>query len=287
MPARTRNQGSRITNQGTKAKNQGSRTQEGWAGWDAYAPFYDWENARTVGRKDVAFWRQIARRTQGPMLELGCGTGRISLPLARDGASLVGIDRSEPMLARAARRATALRRRRAGRAAPRLTLVRGDIRALPFDEEVFAAVLAPYGIVQSLIRDRDLAATIASVSRVLKPGGLFGIDLVPDVPNWREYRNKIQMRGRAAGGRHLTLIESVRQDRARGLTIFEQAYLERRGGQVTRHAFDLTFRTVPIRQMTRRLERAGFLIEALLGDYRGGAWDERADVWIVLARKQP
>ena len=264
-----------------------SATREGWKGWDTYAPFYDWENARTVGRKDVAFWRQLARHTPGRLLELGCGTGRIALPPARDGRSLVGIDRSEPMLERAATRAEALRKRRGGRAKQRLSLIRGDIRALPFGDEEFAAVLAPYGILQSLVRDRDLAATIASVARVLEPGGIFGIDLVPDVPNWKEYSNRIQMRGRASGGRHLTLVESVRQDRKRGLTIFEQAYIERRGKQVTRHTFDLTFRTVPIKRMTRRLERAGFIIEALLGDYRGAEWDERADVWIILARKAP
>ena len=37
--------------------------------------------------------------------------------------------------------------------------------------------------------------------------------------------------------------------------------------------------------MTRRLERAGFAIEAVLGDYQGGPWDQRADVWVILARK--
>ena len=37
--------------------------------------------------------------------------------------------------------------------------------------------------------------------------------------------------------------------------------------------------------MIRRLERAGFAIRAVLGDYRGGPWDERADVWIILAEK--
>ena len=66
----------------------------GLAGWDEYAPFYDWENARTLGRADVAFWRRVARKAGGTVLELGCGTGRISLPLARAGVSLVGVDRS-------------------------------------------------------------------------------------------------------------------------------------------------------------------------------------------------
>ena len=61
--------------------------REGWKGWDEYAPFYDWENARTLGRKDVPFWRQVAIEGKGPVLELGCGTGRISLPLARAGVS--------------------------------------------------------------------------------------------------------------------------------------------------------------------------------------------------------
>src|SRR5712691_9370737 len=74
---------------------------EGWRGWDAYAPFYDWENAQTVGRRDVAFWRRLAKLADGPVLELGCGTGRVSRPLAKAGIDLVGIDRSAPMLARA------------------------------------------------------------------------------------------------------------------------------------------------------------------------------------------
>src|SRR5258708_19768530 len=75
---------------------------EGWQGWDEYAPFYDWENARTLGRRDVAFWRRVALAAGGPVLELGCGTGRVSLPLATAGVPLVGVDRSADILAPAA-----------------------------------------------------------------------------------------------------------------------------------------------------------------------------------------
>ena len=53
---------------------------EGWHGWDEYAAFYDWENARTVGRQDVTFWRNLAGRAKGRVLELGCGTGRVLVP---------------------------------------------------------------------------------------------------------------------------------------------------------------------------------------------------------------
>jgi ubiquinone/menaquinone biosynthesis C-methylase UbiE len=216
------------------------------------------------------------------VLELGCGTGRVSVPLARVGIELVGIDRSAPMLERALHRITKSRSRSSANS---LRLVRGDIRQLPFDDHSFPMVLAPYGILQSLIRPRDLTATLASVARVLGPGGTFGVDLVPDVPKWREYENRVQLRGRD-GGAQLTLIESVRQDPARRLTTFEQRYVERRGDQTREHRFDLTFRTLTVPQMTRQLERAGFFVEAVLGDYRGRPWDERADVWIILARRE-
>jgi ubiquinone/menaquinone biosynthesis C-methylase UbiE len=255
--------------------------REGWEGWDEYAPFYDWENARTLGRRDVGFWQRLASGVRGPVLELGCGTGRIALPLARAGLRLVGIDRSEKMLARAAARALKLRRTPRGR----LSLVRGDIRHLPFADAQFPLVVAAYGILQSLLSERDLAATLRSAHRVLQPGGVLGIDLVPDVPQWREYQDRVQLRGRTRGGVHLTLVESVRQAPRRRLTTFEQRFVARRGRAVREHAFQLTFRTLSVPDMRRRLERAGFRVGAVLGDYRGRAWDARADVWILLAEK--
>jgi ubiquinone/menaquinone biosynthesis C-methylase UbiE len=256
-----------------------SSTEEGWRGWDDYAPFYDWENARTLGLRDVPFWRQLARRAPGRLLELGCGTGRVSLPLARSRVDLVGIDRSAAMLARARARS---RRARLG---SRLRFVRGDIRALPFAPASFGAVIAPYGILQSLLNDRDLTAALDSIARVVTRRGIFAMDLVPDLPAWREYRNRVQLRGRKDRHTHLTLIESVRQDPRRQLTWFEQRYIERRGRRSAEHRFELTFRTLSVRQLTGRLARAGFSVDAILGDYRGGTWDAQAEAWIILARR--
>jgi len=246
---------------------------QGWHGWDEYAPFYDWENAQTLGRRDVPFWRRVATRADGEVLELGCGTGRVTVPLAKSGVHLVGVDRSQPMLDR-------LRQR-----SKRVLVVRADVRSLPFKSSHFAMVLAPYGILQSLVSESDIAETLASVARVLKRGGTFGVDLVPDVPNWREYDNKVQLRGHTKAGTRLTLVESVRQDRRRRLTVFQQEYIERRGRNEVRHRFELTFRTLTIAQMRTRLERAGFCVDSVLGDYHGGLWDSRADVWIILAKK--
>jgi SAM-dependent methyltransferase len=271
--------------------------EEGFEGWDDYAPFYDWENARTLGRRDVPFWQSLASRAGGPVLELGCGTGRVSIPMGRAGIDVVGLDLSGAMLEKA--------RARVGRAhlAGRVTLVRADMRHLPFapaatpdrrsrlastPTRAFAMVAAPYGVLQSLVRERDLAATLAEVHRVLRPGGTFGLELVADLPAWQEYRRRVSLAGwrHRPGGPHVTLIESVRQDRRRKLTVFDQEFTERRGTRRRVHRFSLTFRTLSVPETAGRLDRAGFSVTALLGDYGGKAWDERADVWIIVSEKR-
>jgi SAM-dependent methyltransferase len=192
-------------------------------------------------------------------------------------AQVIGIDRSAPMLARAIRRG--------GHVAPAPRVVRGDIRALPFARAHFAAVIAPYGMLQSLLSDRDLHRTLAEAARVLRAGGLFGIDLVPDVPAWSESGPRRRLTGRSDNGARITLIESVRQDRRRGVTEFHEQFLTRRGAVEERREFSLRFRTLPIETIVSRVERAGFAIDAVLGDYRGRPWDARAETWIILARR--
>lgn len=255
-----------------------ARRREGWHGWDEYAAFYDWENARTLGRRDVPFWRRLLTEEDARTLELGCGTGRLLVPMARAGVPMVGIDRSPEMLAHAITRSRRLPRVR------RPAVVRGDIRTLPFEARSFGAVMAPYGLLQSLLRETDLAMLLADVRRVLRPGGLFAIDLVPDLPKWSEYHEQVSMRGQGPRGGQLTLIESVRQDRRRRLTIFDELFVERIGRRKTEHRFSLTFRTLSLPEVVERVATAGFQIERLLGSYRGGAWTDDSEIWVILAR---
>jgi SAM-dependent methyltransferase len=257
-----------------------SLLMQGWHGWDDYAPFYDWENAQTVGRRDLTFWIDLARRTDGAVLELGCGTGRVSLPVAKVCDRFVGVDRSAPMLRRFCVRLT-----RAGLGS-RAVAVRGDICALPFRKRVrFSLVMAPYGMLQSLLRERDLRAALRSVAAVVPRGGLFVVDLVPDLSRWQEYKRRVSLRGRRPGGGQLTLIETVRQDYDRQTTVFDQEYVEQIGRDLATHRFSIAFRTLTVAQLSGRLERSGFRIDSVLGDYHGRAWSPDADVWVVVARR--
>ncbi len=252
---------------------------KGHEGWDDYAPYYDWENRQTVGRRDIPFWRRMASRVDGPILELGCGTGRVAVPVARDGATVVGIDRSDSMLARARMRV------RRAQLQSRITLIRGDIRHLPFPDQSFQLVMAPYGILQSLLDEKLLSDTLKDVRRVLAKKGTFGLELVADLPAWEEYANRTTLRGaRGPHGKPIALIESVKQDRRNHITRFVQTFVEGRDKGATRNTFSIAFRTLNVPQMVQRLEKAGLEVTALLGDYQGGPWDLRAEAWIILAR---
>ena len=268
-------------------RSQGA-TRDGSDGWDDYAPYYDWENARTIGRRDLAFWRRVVAKARGPVLELGCGSGRVLIPISETKTTLIGIDRSAPMLAIAQRRA----QRVSARCRP--LLMRGDIRAIPLGTESIAMVIAPYGILQSLIRNPDLNRTLGEVARVLRRGGAFIADLVPDLPKWTPYHRQARLHGRRKAGERVTLVESVRQNRRRGLTIFEEEFLEHgpsRGGGTSGSTtvtarFSLTFRTLSMTESRRRFDRAGFRVERILGGYRGQPWSSTSDTWVIVARKR-
>ena len=147
-------------------------------------------------------------------------------------------------------------------------------------------VLAPYGMLQSLLRERDLQATLAAVHRVLQKGGTFGVELVADLPSWQEYREARQPQGLAAPtgrrARHADR-DGAPGPQAGADDLRSGVHRAARPEDARRATFSLAFRTLSVPQMVRRLEKAGFEITALLGDYSGREWDPRADVWVILA----
>jgi len=69
------------------------------------------------------------------------------------------------------------------------------------------------------------------------------------------------------------------------MTVFDQEYVEQIGRDLAAHLFPITFRTITVAQLAGRLERSGFRIDSVLGDYHGRAWSPDADVWVVVARR--
>ncbi|MCX5876523.1 MAG: class I SAM-dependent methyltransferase [Deltaproteobacteria bacterium] len=119
---------------------------------------------------DLSALQAYAQRTGGPLLELGCGTGRVSRALAADGHSLTGIDLSFPMLAAAGLTAT--------KSAPHYACM--DITALAF-RTTFAAIIAPYNTLNLLTNPEGLRACLNQTHHLLADDGIFLLQLyIPD-----------------------------------------------------------------------------------------------------------
>ncbi len=118
--------------------------------------------------EDVGFYLDEARRSGGPVVELGVGTGRIAVPLAAEGIRVIGIDSSRGMLDVCARRAAL--------AGVELDLRVGDLREPPVSERV-PLVICPFRSLLHMHTDEDRRSVLESVRRLLLPGGHFVFDV--------------------------------------------------------------------------------------------------------------
>jgi ubiquinone/menaquinone biosynthesis C-methylase UbiE len=125
---------------------------------------YDWTDYYDIVSNglegDVEFYTEMARQANGPVLELACGTGRISLSIALRGMEVVGIDSSEKMLQKARVKAEM-----AG-VSGKIELVHGDMRTFELGR-TFSLVMIPYRSFLHLLSVKDQMAAYARYENIL------------------------------------------------------------------------------------------------------------------------
>ncbi|MBD3162911.1 MAG: methyltransferase domain-containing protein [Candidatus Eisenbacteria bacterium] len=139
--------------------------------YDRVVPYRD--------RPDVPFYVEEAVRSLGPVLELGCGTGRVLIPIAREGIRITGLDLSVSMLAvcraRLAEEPDEVRQR--------AEIVQGDMRCFALNRR-FALATIPFRAFQHLTAVEDQLSCLDSVHRHLDEGGRLILDLFnPSLPS--------------------------------------------------------------------------------------------------------
>ncbi len=122
---------------------------------------------------DLELWRELADSAGGPILDLGCGTGRVALDLAAKGHPVHGLDLDPDLVAALGARAAA--------AGHRVGATAGDARAFALDEE-FALILAPMQLVQIFGDAAERIACLRCARRHLRPGGTVAIAIVDGMP---------------------------------------------------------------------------------------------------------
>lgn len=136
--------------------------------YDSIASLYDRWNTSVV--EDIGFYTEEALLSGGPVLELGVGTGRIAVPIARAGIEVIGVDSSAPMLERCRERA-----REAG-IAELLDLRLGDLRDPPLSEKV-ALAISPFRALLHLLSNEERLLALTRIRDLLQPGGRLVFDV--------------------------------------------------------------------------------------------------------------
>lgn len=135
---------------------------------------------------DLPLWEELAAAGKGPVLELGCGTGRVALHLARRGHAVVGLDRDPELIEALTGRAADLDPTGVGRKSdtPGDFSVEGivaDARDFELDEPV-SLVLAPTHLLQLLPDAVQRRECLSCVAAALRPGGLLAAAIIESMP---------------------------------------------------------------------------------------------------------
>jgi SAM-dependent methyltransferase len=219
---------------------------------------------------DVEFYSSLAQRTNGPVLELGAGTGRVVWALAEAGFEVVGLDISGPMLERAeAKRASV-----PVDARERATFVQGDMTGFTLDRS-FGLAVAAFRAFQSLLTPESQRRSLECVYRHLRPGGLIALDLFdPRLEFLLPGSDAPRMRGELRQSQTSAPIRfEIIERRTDPLTqtmeeIWRFEELDD-GGKVLRHEeTTLALRWTYRWEMRYLLELCGFEIEAEYSDFR-------------------
>jgi len=121
---------------------------------------------------DLDLWEELARGADGPILDLGCGTGRVALHLARRGYSVVGLDLEPQLIAKLAERGDGLP----------VQAVLADARTFELDTDI-ALALAPMQLMQLLPGTEDRLELLGSVAGHLLPEGRIALAIVEELPD--------------------------------------------------------------------------------------------------------
>jgi SAM-dependent methyltransferase len=149
----------------------------GYVEYGFVAEFYDYV-VPYRDRQDVAFFVEMARRSEGPVLELGCGTGRVLVPTAEAGIEIVGLDLSPSMLSVCREKLS----REPKAVQSKVQLIQGDLRQFDLGRE-FSLVTIPFRPFQHLITVEDQLSCLNCIHRHLVDGGRLILDLFnPSLP---------------------------------------------------------------------------------------------------------
>ncbi len=245
----------------------------GPSSYDLIAEIYDFDMGANIDGDDINFYRRQCAGVAGPVLELGCGTGRITIPLAASGVRVVGVDLSVPMLRVLRRKADqelSSDKRRL------LDICAMDMR-FPALCTRFSRIICAYSVFTYAVDIPDRDRVLNFILNHLAPGGEFILDVfipdagvmaLPDDHVFHDYRRLLP------DGTVLERTKTIAKDAAHRVNVINRRYVfsdPRTGARTRVVETSERIRYYYPREMEEVLARSGFEVLAIQGDFQGGS----------------
>ena len=253
--------------------------------YDQIARYYDLVHDQL--EDDVAFVKGLASDVDGRILELGCGSGRLLLPLAEAGHTVVGVDNAPNMLARARRRIAGL----PAQAQQRVTLVQSDLRELELPSASLPMSMAVFGYNTFLhFQATEAGSLLRRLRDVLVDDALIYIDIVnpfmlADAADDRALRLEHTLLDSETGQVIQQFSSSWHAPEAQTLHVtWLFVAMPPGGGAVQRAVVEHAYHYQHPHELELQLARAGFQVANWFGDYDASPFVEESERLLVLAR---
>lgn len=246
---------------------------------------YDIDNRDNLS-SDIPFYIDYATQQDGEILELGCGTGRVAIALAKAGHRITALDLSKEML-------DVFRTKIDSQVnlKNKITLVHGSMADFNFNHK-FSMIIAPFRAFQALVKDDDIEISLRCIHSHLTANGIFIINMFnpytimdenwcyPETVQWERFDDKT--------GNHVIKkhwgdkIDTVNQ-----IIYPHYAYeVTENNGVKSRYIEDLSLKYYYENQIAERLEKAGFTIKEKFGWYdKSSIENARRELIFVCGRK--
>lgn len=251
--------------------------------YEQTAKYYDLVHASL--KDDIPLVLTLAGQVRGSILELGCGTGRLLLPLARQGHRVIGLDNSPAMLAIARNRLAAEPKAiRDG-----VTLIESDMVEFDLGEQVGLAII-PYNTLLHL-EPAAMQQTLKTIGRHMDDNGRLFIDVVnpmlaAQTPDDRLLTLERVMTDPETGETVVQMASSwvnLQQQRLHIIWLFDVNPPQ--GGAVHRTVVEADYHYIYPHEVELMLKAAGFRMSKTYGSYDGRPFDEESERLLVLASK--
>ena len=236
---------------------------------------------------DVAFYRERAVASGGPVLEIGCGTGRLTIPMARAGVEVWAVDSSGAMLDQ-------LRAKLADEppdVRARIRVVHQEASTLALPACAAALVILPFNLLMLIPDGEQERRALCAAARHLRPGGSFALDVMnpATLPQQADSAPAPSQprRNRLSGNPYIRHAQTSATDsrQVQRISGWYDELLPDGGIRTTGFAFD--WRMIGRPQLEDLLRTTGFAVERITGDFDGADWTIDSRRIVVTGRHLP